>query len=352
MSGAARRARVTVLERASALREVGAGIQISPNGHRVLRALGLDAALEAVGDRSQAVVLRSGVSGRRVARLRLPPVERAHWRLLHRADLLDLLADACRASGVEIRLGVTVARIAATDRRPVLETEGGERTAPDLLVGADGVRSIVRPVLNGGAAPRYGGLAAWRAMVRPLDRPAAEATVHLFPGRHVVTYPLRGGALLNLVAVAERAEWTAEGWHQPGDPDALRAAFADAHPALRRTLEEVTETHLWGLFVHPVAADWGSFGIALVGDAAHPTLPFLAQGANLALEDGLGARGRDRCARLARPRAAHPTAIGAARGPCARSRPLRPTRATTTSVARGGSRPTRRFGWARRWRPA
>ncbi len=282
---ARRGARVTVLERAPVLREVGAGLQISPNGDRVLRALGLDPALAAAGDRAQAVVLRSGASGRRVARLRLPPADRAHWRLMHRADLLGLLADACRASGVEIRPGVAVARVAATDRRPVLETEGGERMAPDLLVGADGARSLVRPVLNGEAAPRYAGLAAWRAMVRPLDRPAPEATVHLFPGRHLVTYPLRGGALLNLVAVAGRADWTAEGWHAPGCPDALRAAFADAHPALRRVLEEVTETHLWGLFVHPVAADWGSSGIALVGDAAHPTLPFLAQGANLALED-------------------------------------------------------------------
>ena len=282
---ARRGARVTVLERAPGLREVGAGIQISPNGHHVLRALGLGAALEAAGDRSEAVVLRSGPSGRRVARLPLPPTERAHWRLMHRADLLGLLADACRASGVELRTGVGVARVAATERRPVLETESGERMAPDLLVGADGARSVVRSVLDGPATPRYAGHAAWRAVVRPLERPAPEAIVHLFPGRHLVAYPLRGGALLNLVAVAERAEWVAEGWHEPGDPDALRAAFADAHPALRRLLEEVTETHFWGLFVHPVAADWGSSCIALVGDAAHPTLPFLAQGANLALED-------------------------------------------------------------------
>ena len=282
---ARRGARVAVLERAEALGEVGAGVQVSPNGDRVLRALGLGPALDRMGDRSRAVVLRSGPTGRRVARLALPPEGGPHWRLLHRADLLDVLTRACADAGVGVRLGAAVAGVAAGERRPVATLEGGGRTAPDLLVGADGIRSAIRPVLNGEGAPRFSGQTAWRAIVRPLRPPAPEATVHLFPGRHLVSYPLRGGRLLNLVAVAERAEWAAEGWHAPDDPDRLRAAFADAHPALRRILEEVTETRLWGLFRHPVAADWGSAGIALVGDAAHPTLPFLAQGANLALED-------------------------------------------------------------------
>lgn len=283
---ARRGARVTVLERAERLREVGAGLQVSPNGYRVLRALGLDLALAQRGDRSAAVVLRSGETGRRVARLALPPESRAHWRLLHRADLLDILSQACRAEGVAIRLGAPVARVGATERRPVLEMEDGERLAPDLLLGADGVRSVVRAALQPTPdEPRFTGQVAWRALVRPLERPLSEATVHLFAGRHLVTYPLRRGTLLNLVAVEERAEWAEEGWHRRGDPDRLRAAFADAHPPLRRLLEEVTEARLWGLFLHPVAGSWASHGIALLGDAAHPTLPFLAQGANLALED-------------------------------------------------------------------
>ena len=277
---ARRGARVTVLERARALREAGAGLQVSPNGDRVLGALGL-----AGGERSEAVVLRDGRTGRRVARLALPPADRPHWRLMHRADLLELLADAALAEGIELRLGIAVVQVAATDGRPILELEGGERMAPDLIVGADGVRSVVRPVLNGPASPRYAGQSAWRALVRPPEPPAPRAEVHLLPGRHVVAYPLRGGRLLNLVAVAEREDWVAEGWDMPGDPDRLRAAFADAHEGLRRLLEEVAETRLWGLHLHPVARDWASRGIALVGDAAHPTLPFLAQGANLALED-------------------------------------------------------------------
>ena len=196
-----------------------------------------------------------------------------------------MLARAAEAEGVEIRPGAAVARAAATAGRPIVELEGGERIAADLLVGADGGRSVIRPVIDGPGRARFTGQCAWRALVRPEERPAPRATVHLFPGRHVVTYPIRGGALLNLVAVAEREEWVDEGWDRADEPDRLREAFADAHPALRRTLEGVTETHLWGLHLHPVARDWASRGIALVGDAAHPTLPFLAQGANLALED-------------------------------------------------------------------
>ena len=277
---ARRGARVTVLERAAALREAGAGLQVSPNGHRVLRALGLE-----VGERSEAVLLRDGRSGRSVARLALPGPEGPHWRMAHRADLLDVLAGACHDEGVEVRTGTAVSRVAATEGRPILELHDGERMAPDLLIGADGVRSVVRPVLNAGGAPRFTGQSAWRALVAVDDPPPMRAEVHLLPGRHAVTYPLRGGSMVNLVAVAERDEWAAEGWDTPDDPDRLRGAFADAGRGLRGLLDRVRETRLWGLHLHPVAEDWGSAGIALLGDAAHPTLPFLAQGANLALED-------------------------------------------------------------------
>ena len=282
---ARRGARVTVVERAEALRDVGAGVQISPNGVRVLHAMGLGPALEAAGDQAEAVELRTGEDGRPVARLPLPRGALAQWRLLHRADLLDLLAGAAVAAGAELRLGETVTSVRPTEGRPIATLEGGTRLAPDLLIGADGIRSTVRPLLNGRREPRFAGQVAWRALIPGAEPGPPVSTVHLFPGRHLVTYPLRGGASTNLVAVVERPDWAEEGWRHRDDPDHLRAAFADAHPALRRLLERVEETHLWGLFRHPVAADWGSSAIALLGDAAHPTLPFLAQGANLALED-------------------------------------------------------------------
>jgi salicylate hydroxylase len=115
--------------------------------------------------------------------------------------------------------------------------------------------------------------------------PDPRATVTMGPGRHIVRYPLRGGKMTNLVAVQERDLWAEEGWHHADDPKNLRAAFADFGGPAGALLEQVDEVNLWGLFRHPVAETWSRDSAVLLGDAAHPTLPFLAQGANLALED-------------------------------------------------------------------
>jgi salicylate hydroxylase len=125
---------------------------------------------------------------------------------------------------------------------------------------------------------------AWRALVPGAGEPA-EAQVFMGPGRHLVAYPLRGGALVNLVAVEERAAWAAEGWHHAGEPGEMRRAFAGFGGPVPGWLAEVEACALWGLFRHPVASRWHGPGAVLLGDAAHPTLPFLAQGACMALED-------------------------------------------------------------------
>jgi salicylate hydroxylase len=155
-----------------------------------------------------------------------------------------------------------------------------------LLIGADGLHSPTRAALNPATRPFFTGQVAWRCTI-PLDAPdtPAEATVHMGPGRHVVTYPLRGGELMNVVAVEERDGWAAEGWNHADSPANLRAAFADFTPEIRDLLHRAEEVYLWGLFRHPVAKHWSSGRVAILGDAAHPTLPFLAQGANMALED-------------------------------------------------------------------
>lgn len=286
---ALRGAVVTVLEQACELREVGAGLQVSPNGAAVLAALGLADALEAASMRAQAVELRDGVRGGLVLRLdlaRLRPGQGYH--LMHRADLLSLLAEGAREAGVEVRLGQKVLAVRLDSDAPVVVTAQGDHRA-GLLIGADGLHSVVRAALTGKVAPFFTRQVAWRAVIpaEPGARPVAE--VHMGPGRHVVSYPLRGGTLRNIVAVEERDAWVGEGWSLRDDPAALRAAFAGFDGRVRGWLDQASDVGLWGLFRHPVAGRWyramPQGGVAILGDAAHPTLPFLAQGAVMALED-------------------------------------------------------------------
>lgn len=282
---ALRGAEVTVLEQAEAIREVGAGLQISPNGARVLHALGLGAAFEAAGPRSEAVELLDGETGGRVARLDLARLRPdAEYRFLHRARLIDLLAEGARAAGVQIRLLQQIETVEIGDHKPRLTTAQGAEIEADLLIGADGLHSKVRQALNGTVAPFFTHQVAWRALIPCDDAAPKVAQVFMGAGRHLVSYPL-GRGLRNIVAVEERRRWVEESWTLRDDPLTLRAAFEEFCPTVQGWLAQVEEPALWGLFRHPVAAAWHGPGAAILGDAAHPTLPFLAQGAVMAMED-------------------------------------------------------------------
>ena len=278
-----RGAQVTVLERSPAITEVGAGIQVSPNGLRVLEALGLDTQFAGIALPGQAVSLRDYRQGREVLRLDLTRLPQDHsYGFVHRADVIAQLEEAARA--LEVRIELNAPAIGAQGGA-LLMADGSSTREADLIVGADGLHSVLRPLLNGQAAPFFPGQVAWRAVVENTFNHPHEARVHMGPGRHVVSYPLRGGSMLNLVAVQERHDWAEEGWHHLDDPANLRAAFADFGGPLAEQLAQVQTPGLWGLFRHPVARVWQNGQMALLGDAAHPTLPFLAQGANMALED-------------------------------------------------------------------
>lgn len=280
-----RGAEVTVLEQAEAIAEVGAGIQVSPNGMRVLEALGLDTTLKKRSVRGRAVSLRNGVTGLEVARLDLTRLDgRQSYHFVHRADIVDLLAEAARGAGVHIRLLQKV-RSVSPGARPRMELCNGDHRESDLVIGADGLNSVMRPALNGAAEPFFTGQVAWRCIVPNVTGQPAQARVHMGPGRHLVSYPLRDGSMVNIVAVEERGAWIPESWSQRDDADNLRAAFANFCPEVHHLLGAAEQPGLWGLFRHPVAGQWWAEGAALLGDAAHPTLPFLAQGANMALED-------------------------------------------------------------------
>jgi len=284
-------AQVTVLEQADAITEVGAGLQISPNGAAVLRALGLEDQLREIGVVASAVVLRDYRALGDVTRLDLGDLEHTQrYYFVHRSDLIDLLVEAAREAGVSIRLLQQVDRVVPSPR-PVVHLATGDHLTADLVIGADGVKSKVRMALNGADTPKFTGQVAWRAVVPNTTRVPAEARVYMGPGRHLVTYPVRGGAFVNIVAVQERKEWAEEGWSHHDVPASVQSAFADFGPEPRALLERIPDLRLWGLFRHPVAKHWVAEGVALVGDAAHPTLPFLAQGANMALEDAWGLAG-------------------------------------------------------------
>jgi len=263
---ALRGARVSLYEQAPEIAEVGAGLQISPNGMRVIDALGLGDALRALSLPSHSVELRDYRAGAHVMRLDQTRIA-GDFRLVHRARLIEVLDVGAREAGVAVHLGQRV--------------EDAPRA--DLVVGADGLHSRMRAALNGDQRPDFTGQVAWRALVHD-ENDAPEAQVFMGPGRHLVSYPL-GGGRRNIVAVEERDTWTAEGWTHPDDPANLRRAFADFGGPVPRWLEAVEEVFLWGLFRHPVAPRWHDDARVILGDAAHPTLPFLAQGANMALED-------------------------------------------------------------------
>lgn len=280
---ALRGAEVTLLEQAEAIREVGAGLQISPNGFAVLNGLGLGESLRRVAVRGQSVSLRDYRKGE-VIRLDLSASKSRDYYFVHRADLIDLLAAGARESGVKIRLLQKVSKV-EPGKRPTVHLAGGATVEADLIIGADGLHSVARHALNGTTAPFFTLQVAWRAVI-PNDLDIGpEVRVHMGPHRHVVSYPLRGGRELNIVAVQERAAWAEESWSQEDDPLAMRAAFGDFGSEVQDILNRVEKVNLWGLFRHPVAKVWHGEGVVLLGDAVHPTLPFMAQGACMALED-------------------------------------------------------------------
>lgn len=290
MALAQRGAEVTLLEQAAAITDIGAGIQISPNGMAVINALGLGDVLRAASLPAQSVSLRDGITDRPVLTMDLTRDRSLRgFHLIHRADLIKLLRGAALSAGVDMRLNQKIDRVDLSGPLPLLHLGDGTTQSAPLLIGADGLHSPVRTALNGREAPFFTHQVAWRATIPNTAGSDPLVEVHMGPGRHLVSYPLRDGRLRNIVAVEERGGWTAESWSLQDDPANLQAAFASFSPKVRGWLAQVDAPNLWGLFRHSVAPVWhkatSQGGVAILGDAAHPSLPFLAQGANMALED-------------------------------------------------------------------
>ena len=286
---------VSVLEQAETLAEVGAGIQLSPNAMRVMNELGLSDALLARGFQPEAIEARLGVSGLRLFRIPLGERARARWGApylhIHRADLMDVLAEALRAHAPDaLRLGTAVSGYSQDAGTVAAELDGGGAVRADALIGADGIHSRVATRMLGPAEARFTGNVAWRAVV-PVEHlgphaPPPTACVWMGEGRHAVTYRLRGGALANVVGVVEQDGWTDESWSARGTREDALADFGGWHPVITTALENADAHHRWALFDRDPRARWTDGRVALLGDAAHPMLPFMAQGAAMAVEDG------------------------------------------------------------------
>ena len=283
---------VHLFEQAPTLAEIGAGIQISPNASRILHRLVPEAALAAKAVRPLAVHQRRWDDGRTLQRAPIgDAVAEAYgapYYHFHRADLLAALAAALPAE--RVHLGHRFDTFEERGERVVARFANGAEFVADLMVGADGIHSRVRERLFGADAPRFTGCTAYRGLV-PRERVAPLAIEVIAgnwmgPGQHLVHYFVRAGSLLNFVAVIERAAWTRESWTERGAvADCLRA-YEGWHPQVRGIIAAAEEVFLWGLFDRPPLPRWSVGRVTLLGDACHPMLPFMAQGAAMAIEDG------------------------------------------------------------------
>ena len=286
---------VDVYEQSTELREIGAGVQMGPNGTRVLHALGLQQPLAQIQFAPAAREIRLWNTGETWDWFELgaKAIERhgVSHLMLHRGDLHGMLADAVREKKPHaIHLGKRCVALAQTNAGAQVRFEDGETVDAALVIGADGIHSKVRECLFGADRPQFTGVVAWRGLV-PFERlppgvSRTSGTNWLGPHGHVLHYPVRRGELLNFVGMVERDDWQSEGWNLRGSIEELANDFRGWHADVQTIIENLDAPYKWALLVRPPMPRWSVSRVTLLGDACHPTLPFLGQGAVMALEDG------------------------------------------------------------------
>lgn len=329
---------VDVYERADALAEVGAGVQMSPNATRVLFDLGLSERLAEVAARPAGKQVRLWNTGQAWPLFDLGAQAEARfgapYLMVHRADVHGCLIDAlAQAAPGALHLGRRLTALDPSDAGVGLTFADGTTARADIVVGADGVHSRVRAILFGDDDPVFTGCVAWRGVIDADTLPDGVrthlGTNWLGPGGHVIQYPLRRGRLINFVGIVEREGFMTEGWTIPGTTDELAADFAGWHADVQTMIGAIASPMKWALMVRRPLPRWSVRRVTLLGDACHASLPFLAQGAAMAIEDGLV---------LARAIEAHPGDHDAAFAGYERAR-----RDRTTRVIEGSAQNTARF---------
>jgi salicylate hydroxylase len=287
---------VDVFEQAPELKEVGAGVQISPNGNRALNALGVFETMQRLSCNTVGKEVRLWNTGKtwKLFDLGTEAIERYGFPYVtvYRPDLLQVLADAVRAKKPDaIHLGRRAVGCNEEGDRVALAFADGSKIEGDALIGADGVHSSIRHALFGGDRPRFFGMIAWRGVI-PIERVPPQisrdkATNWIGVGGHVVHYPLRAGRLMNFVGIMERSDWQVESWNTQGTWQECARDFVGWHRDIQEMIAASPTLFKWALMGRDPLQQWTRGRMTLLGDACHSTLPLLAQGAVMALEDAV-----------------------------------------------------------------
>lgn len=282
---------VSIHEQVQELGEVGAGIQMTPNAVKVMRGLGLESELRAVSFLPQAIVGLDWRSGKQIFKTPLDVCDNlygAKYMHVHRADLHGILHKALPEN--IFRLGTRCIDAGTRNGVAYAAFADGSSIEADVVVGADGIHSVVRDKLFGTEKPRFTNNMCWR-MVVPFDEPDFDlvlpaSSMWLGPNGHIVTYYVKGGKGVNVVACHETEAWTAESWNTPATKEEVIEAYKDWHPRLHKLFSKADFIFKWGLFDRDPMPAWSKGHVTILGDAAHPMLPYLSQGAAMAIEDG------------------------------------------------------------------
>ncbi|MFM0311528.1 FAD-dependent monooxygenase [Paraburkholderia sp. RL17-383-BIF-A] len=285
---------VTVFEQAERFGRVGADINLTPNAVRALDGLGVGAQLRETAARPSARISRMWDTGEETSRLAMSDeAERKYGApqlTMHRADVMAALEQALLPG--ELHLGKRTETFGETGNSATVRLADGSTHAFDLLIGADGIHSGVRKFLFGDERPQFTGIVSYRAVV-PADRLSGGdlgAFVKWWgptDDLQIVTFPLNRGRDVFIFATTSQADWTHESWTTPGDPDALREAYAAFHPEARALLAACDTVLASALYIRDPLPKWTGQRMALLGDACHPMMPFMAQGAGMAIEDAV-----------------------------------------------------------------
>jgi salicylate hydroxylase len=282
---------VTAYEQSSQLGEIGAGVGIAPNAVKAFRSLGLENELLAIGWTAESQIMRNGQDGRIISRQPIADSTAkfgAPHLTVHRADLLNVLVRALPETC--IRTAARCVSVTSDSNGAVARFSDGSEIESDVVVGADGIHSVVRTSLLGPEAPRFTGCVCYRGLIPAADVPSSitmkDTVLWMGPHGHIVHYPVKRGELLNVVAHYDSDAWTEESWTRKCNQSELVATYANWHESLLRLIQSNANWYKWALYDREPLEQWSVGRVTLLGDSAHAMLPYLGQGAAMAIEDG------------------------------------------------------------------